>query len=289
VASELIVNVMRPALMLGGLAVLWAAHRTPLSTGWVMSLYLGSGVFVAACCVVYCLTALPTELTRTKAAYAVRDWVRIAGGFMSAALAVALYERIDLVVMGFIAPASEVAVYAVAARFGQTLVVAANGASAVMAPHLVEGLPDLRAGRGEKVQRLVRDTARTVLKLSLLALVAFAVLAPWLLKLFGPHYESAYVPLMLLVSGQTVCALFGPAAGIAALAGRPRIAVVAMLAGSAVNASLNLALVPRLGASGAAVATAAGMIVTSAIAWAWTRRRFDLDTSVFRAAPPPER
>jgi O-antigen/teichoic acid export membrane protein len=236
-------------------------------------------------CAAYCVRSVPAELARARPVYAAREWMRMAGGFMSAAVAVAIYERIDLVIMGIIAPATEVAAYAVAARFAQTVVVAASGAWAVMAPHLVERLPDLQAGRRAAVQRLVCETARTSFYVSIVALALFATLAPWLLKLFGPHYERAYVPLVLLAAGQSICALFGPAAGVATLAGAPRVAVAAMACGITVNVTLSLLLVPALGANGAALATAGGMICASLVAWTWTRRRFFLDTSVFRTEP----
>jgi O-antigen/teichoic acid export membrane protein len=101
-----------------------------------------------------------------------------------------------------------------------------------------------------------------------------------LLKLFGPSYASAYAPLVILASGQLLAALFGPAAMVATFIGAPRIAVWSLATGILVNASLNLVLVPTLGALGAAVATAAGTVAIAVAAWAWTRLQFDLDTAV---------
>ena len=98
------------------------------------------------------------------------------------------------------------------------------------------------------------------------------------------EWSARNIFLVLLATGLLVSSLAGPAASLATLAGEPRIAIVSLTAGIIVNATLNLLLVPLLGGNGAALATATGMIAASVIAWAWTRARFSIDTSVFRLA-----
>jgi len=286
-ASELLVNVTRPLILLLLLGGLWLESRAPLGASTVMGAYLAASLVMVPVCVVYCVRALPAEMSRARAAYDVRAWMRIAGGFMAAALASAFYERVDLLVMGWTAPGAEIAAYAVAARFGQTVVVAASAANAVMAPYLVERLPQVQRGHHAEVQPLLRNTARTALYVSLAALAAFALAGPLIVKLFGPAYEHAYVPLVIIASGQVVAACFGPAAGVATLAGAPRIAVTGLLAGAMLNACLNILLVPHWGAVGAAIATASAITCASVVAWAATRRRFaGLDTSAFEWRAP---
>ena len=133
-AAELLVNVTRPLLLLVLLGWLWLQSRALLSASTVMAAYLAASLLIVPVCASYCVRGLPTEMSRAPATYDVRGWMRIAGGFMAAALASALYERIDLLVMGWTAPGAEIAAYAVAARFGQTVAVAASAANAVMAP-----------------------------------------------------------------------------------------------------------------------------------------------------------
>ena len=282
--AELIVNVMRPGLLLAGLAALWFTRQPPFSTPSVLALYLGASLVMVLVCVAYSMAAVPAEMARAKPAYEIRTWVHAAGGFMAAIFMAALSERVDLIVMGFTAAPADLATYAVAVRFAQTVTVAAGAAATAMAPHLVERLADLRGGRREGLQALVRDTARTSLYISLIALAGFGTLAPLFLSLFGPHYQGAYAPLMILTTGQVLSSLFGPAAGVATLAGAPRVAILGLMAGVVVNVTLNVVLVPVLGANGAAVATAAGMICAACITWGWTRRRFLLDTSILGVA-----
>jgi O-antigen/teichoic acid export membrane protein len=283
--AELLINVLRPALMVACLAALWYLGRPPLPASTVLMVYLIASVIMLVASAAYALSILPRELVQARPEYSLRDWTHSAAAFMAVAVAVTVSERIDILLMGLIASPAEVAAYAVAVRFAQTVVVAASAVGAVMAPHLVERLEDLLSGRREEVQVLIRSTARTALYVSLIALVGFALLGPLFLKLFGAHYTKAYVPLVILSSGQVLCALTGPAAAVATFSGQPRIAITALVSGIVVNATLNLLLVPTLGANGAALATASGMICASIVAWARTRRHFLLDTSVFRTKP----
>lgn len=285
VAAELLVNVSRPALLVAGLGLLWLAHRPPFPATLVLGIYLAASLAVAAACAAYSLAVVPPEMRRARAEYEPGKWTRTATGFAAAIFLAAVNERIDLLLMGMLALPAEVAVYAVAVRFAQTVTVAANAASTAMSPHFVELFPELKAGRRDAIQALMRSTSRTSLYISLLALAGFGLLGPAFLALFGPHYEGAYAPLMVLACGQALSALFGPAAGVATLAGAPRIAIVGLSAGVAVNATLNLLLVPPFGAMGAASATASGMFSAALITWAWTRIRFRLDTSVFDFSP----
>ena len=280
--AELLTNVIRPLLMVVAAALLWHLQSPPLPAPTVLAAYLAASLVMVLACAAYAYSVSPGELVRAPPAYRARQWARAAGGFMLVTAAAAVHERIDLLIMGFIAAPADVAAYAVAARFSQTVTVAVAAVATVMAPHVVERLADLREGRLDHLQDLVRSTARTALHVSLLALAGFAILGPLFLDLFGPHYRQAHLPLVILAAGQAVSALAGPAAPLATLAGEPRIAIASLAAGIVVNASLNFALVPSLGGTGAAVATAAGMICASFIARSWVRARFGLDTSVMR-------
>ncbi len=282
--AELLTNVVRPALMVGGIGVLWLVRPPPLPAPTVLALYLAASVLMALVTLAYAGFVVPRAALHAPPRYLARAWSRAAGGFMLVTATAALHERVDLLMMGALAAPPDVAAYAVAARFSQTVTVAVSAVGTVMAPHVVERLAELREGRLERLRPLVRDTARTALHVCLLALAAFALLGPLLLRLFGPHYGQAYLPLVVLALGQVAAALAGPAAPFTTLAGEPRIAIASLAAGIVANAALNVLLVPRLGGVGAAIATAAGMVCAAFLARAWTRSRFGLDTAAFGGA-----
>ncbi len=280
-AAEVLSNALRPTLVLAGVGMLALAQRLPISAPTILQIYLGATILAVAVSAAVTAASVPAEMSNARAAYTPRVWIRASFAFLAVMVAAAINERIDLIVMGAMAEPAAVAQYAVAARFAQTVFATVNASAAVMAPRLVERLPQIEAGERAPVQLLVRATARTMVAVSALALVALAVLGPWLLKLFGPHYAGAIVPMLVLVAGLTVSAAFGPAGSVATFMGHPRLAVLSLVAGIVSNAGLNLALVPRLGALGAAIATVSGMVVASVLAWILMRRQLHLDASVF--------
>ena len=282
VAAELLVNVVRSALMMTGLGALWVALRPPIPAPTVLATFLAASVIAMLVCLAYGIAILPREITVARPAYAYREWRYSAVALTSVVIMSAINERIDLLLMGALAAPTDIATYAVAVRFAQTIAIAVSAVGSVVAPHVVERLQDLREGRRDELESLVRRSARTGFYVALLALAGFAGLGPLFLALFGTPYEQAYAPLVLLAIGQAISALAGPAGAFAALAGEPRITVIALTIGTIVNATLNLLLVPVMAATGAALATAVGLIVTSVIAWRWARLRFLVDTSVYR-------
>lgn len=289
VTAEILTNLLRPLGMIAILGWLWLSQETPLPAPNVLLIYLGAtclGLMACACTAVF---VRPFSVATANTRYIFGTWLRTALGFTAVMVVAAVNERVDVLMMGFYASPAEIAVYSVAARFAQTVIFAANAAAAVMLPHLAERLADLRAGHRSEVQKLLRGTARTILGLTLIALIGFALLAPFIIDWFGAGYAKAYVPLLVLAGGQATAALFGPAATTAALIGEPAIAVFSLLGGMTVNIACNVTLVPMLGATGAAIATASGGVTAALCAWTWTRRRLSIDSSVISSTVFPGR
>lgn len=276
---ELLINTVRPALMLAGFGCLSWMHYAPLSAPMTLTAYLISTLLILISCAVYAILNLPEGMRTAKSTFAFRAWLMSAIGFMGVMIAAAINERIDVLMIGFVAPAAEVAVYAVAARFVQPVIAVAGAASVVMMPRFVECLAEPTDERRDEIHVLIRGAARTILGFSALALISLWLLAPWFLELFGQHYLSAFKPLMILLSGQVGAAIFGPAVAVAAFAGKARIATISLLVGIVTNALLNTMLVPQMGANGAALATALGSVAAAVIAWAWVGRRLGINTA----------
>ena len=283
-SAELLSNMLRPAVVIGCVGVFWVLQKGGLSAPAVLTIYLAATFASLVGCAVFAFRVLPLGLIKVKPAFQVHLWMRAAAGFLAVSVMSTLHDRIDLLILGAVGLPLDVVAYAVAARFSQTVVLAAAATGSAMAPHFVEGLADLQKGRRGNLQRLVRDTARTALYVSLIGLAAFALLGPYFLQLFGPNYERAYMPMVLLAFGQAISAVAGPAAAVATLAGKPRIAIVSFAVGILVNVLLGVALIPVLGASGSALAAAAAMVAAAMVAWLGVKKSFLVDTSIFGAA-----
>jgi O-antigen/teichoic acid export membrane protein len=202
VTAELLTNTVRPVLMLLGLGTWWLATRATLSSAIVLGAYLVTAWLLVGALAVHTRRGLPAAWRTAPPADQRRLALHTAGGFMLVMVAASLNERVDMLLLGATGTPADIGAYAVATRFAQAIIVAVNAVSAVMAPHFVEQLADIREGRTLETQRLLAKTARTTSLLCLMALAFFALLGPWLAALFGPHYGQAYLPLVLLACGQ---------------------------------------------------------------------------------------
>ena len=73
--------------------------------------------------------------------------------------------------MSWVSKPDEIAAYAVASRFSQTVLVAIIAVLTVMAPYLAEMRGSLRSGDTLEIKRLVQQTARTILLITILLLL----------------------------------------------------------------------------------------------------------------------
>ena len=190
--------------------------------------------------------SLDWELFRSLAREAVPYTVALAGGF--------LYFRLAVVIMSYIAPASETGYYGAAFRIIEVIGVlpwlAVSAAFPILSRAAVSDEGRMRFASQQLFQVSVVVGTGMSLALAVGAPVAIAVVA-------GGAFEPAVGPLRILAVAQLT--LFLVATGIYSLLAlrRYREIMVATLLATGVTVAGTFALEPSLGASGAAVATAA--------------------------------
>ncbi len=120
------------------------------------------------------------------------------------------------------------------------------------------------AGRLAELQRILSRTAQAVLVASLPIGALFVGFAPQVLGIFGGDFDAGAASLRILVAGE-IAKVFAAFAGLALIMTvYERQFAWCAAAGTALNLAVGLALVPVLGAEGAAIATALGTTVTNA-------------------------
>jgi len=183
------------------------------------------------------------------------------------AFATLLYYRLGTLVLGATGSASATASYTIASTLAFGLLMVPNAITSGLLPRL---------GAQEVEDEQLR-TAKSALRWTMLLCAVVSVLAasaaPYLLKYgFAPRYEGALVPLLLLLAGTVVIGVNGVLGTVLIARRRTSVVVVQVGASLAVNAGLAIALVPRLGADGAAIATLVTELVALAILAAATLR-----------------
>ena len=165
--------------------------------------------------------------------------------------------RLDVLMLGAMAGPEVLGVYAVASKSAELMRLPANAANYVLYPRFA------RMGSGEAAAEvrtlLPRAGALTVLATPVLA--AGSVVA--LPAVFGPAFQDAVAPACVLLLG---LAFEGAAAVSTAYLcgrGRPGANSLGMGLGVLVTVVLDLALIPRFGALGAAAASSAAYLATT--------------------------
>jgi O-antigen/teichoic acid export membrane protein len=170
-----------------------------------------------------------------------------------------VYYRIDVWLLALIKIQSVVALYAAAYRLFDALLLPAASLAGLIVP-IRTRVPD-----PDRKRAVTRRVLALGLGVTTPAVVVLAVLAaPVLGFLYGPEYRQADTILQLLLLGTIPTIVATIALPVYALAHRKAAAglTVALLV---MNVALNVALIPAIGAPGAAIATALCQLVLAAV------------------------
>lgn len=169
--------------------------------------------------------------------------------------------RLDIVLLGGLAGARDVGIYAVATRFVDSVLPLAAFFVAAAFPILSAGASLPRADR----QRRARRASEFLLLASLPIAVGGCVFAPALVHLVaGPAYADAVLPLRLLLASVPFSYLSTFLVFMLVAADEQRRVVPLLLASIGLNLVLNVALIPGYGYDGPAVATLASEVAGAA-------------------------
>ncbi|NMH96642.1 polysaccharide biosynthesis C-terminal domain-containing protein [Pseudonocardia acidicola] len=174
--------------------------------------------------------------------------------------------RLDFLVLGALAGPAVLGVYAVASKFAELMRLPATACNYVLYPRFARSD---RAVADAEVRRLMpRAVALTAAATPLLALAAAFTLP----LLYGETFRGAVVPACVLLVGLAVEGAAAVASAYLWGVGRPGANSAGMAAGVVVTVALDVVLIPRHGALGAAIASSVAYLVTAAVLVGLTRR-----------------
>lgn len=200
-----------------------------------------------------------------------RDYLRLALKVGVTGMVSLLNYRADLYIVAlFLAPA-ELGLYTVAVSAAESLLVPTQVAALVTSPHI----------GGLEIGAAARLAARCVRNNMLVALIVCAVLfvlAPVVVKLlYGPPFLPLVPALRILLIGVVALSLGSPVASYYTLKlGKPEIPLVLAAASAALCIGGAIVLVPRIGITGAALASTIAYIAGQGLGLGYFARRTGL-------------
>jgi O-antigen/teichoic acid export membrane protein len=178
-------------------------------------------------------------------------------------LAQTLHFRVDQFICAYFLTPADVGLYAIAVNFATLLLRIPEASGTVMYPRLA-GSADRDAHAA--TTRICRHT----LFVLGIGVAAFAIVGPIAIPLvYGHRYDGAVKPLLILLPGLFVMALYNLLTRNFTSRGRQEVNIIAACVALALNVGLNLVLIPRYGIAGAALAnglsygTAATMLLVA--------------------------
>jgi O-antigen/teichoic acid export membrane protein len=253
----------RPVLLLGLILVLWM-----LSTSFDVVFVVAGHLLIALALTVIQARLLPDvnggEISRFFKFGKVQQaqkaqgkkWRRHALPMIIATLFIGVFSDLDLVIIGTLLPASEVAI------FGASIKIALFLAFSIQAVHqlILRDAADALHSQNHRLLSAILAKANAInIVTSLAATLAVALIGRDILRLFGPEFIEGYVCLVILILAQTIRAVAGPATQILTLTGYERNSIPVFGVGLLLLLITNLLLVPKFHLVGAAMAV---LIVT---------------------------
>jgi O-antigen/teichoic acid export membrane protein len=173
-----------------------------------------------------------------------------------------LLTNSDVVVVGLYVEPDQVAIYFAAAKTMALVQFVYFAVKTVAAPRFsaMVAAPDLRP-----LAIFAGATARWSFWPSLVVGLTVLLFGKFLLSLFGAAFTTGYFLMAILFAGTLSKALVGPGEVLLTMAGKQGLCVWVYVAALATNITLNVILIPLYGLAGAAIATAAAMMVEAVL------------------------
>lgn len=273
--------VIRPLVLLISLLLFWQLGVDLASPVRIMGLHIMSVAFAFLCGLFLFLRNKPDELRGARLQFESARWLKSSIPFgMTAALQL-INGRTDILALGFFKADSDVGIYRVAVQMAAIVIFAMQAVNMIQGPHIAHLFAK---GDTQRIQQMMTRSAQAILMFAVPVVIVIVVFGEFIIrKIYGPAFERAYLPLVILCTGQLVNASMGSVASLLNMTGHERDTTKSVLVGAVVNVTLNLSLVPLWGMTGAAVATATTLIVWNLIMWHKARVNLGIETSpIFR-------
>ncbi|MGX7951278.1 oligosaccharide flippase family protein [Tsuneonella sp. HG249] len=247
--SQVVEQLAWPVLLMAAgvaLAAGWFAASVPALLVLQIALFFGSAALLFR----KVLDLVSTNGPRAMPAGGLARWLGAGVPLAFAASLSVLLNRGDIVALGTVLTAEQLAPYTAASRYAAFLVLGLAAASAATAGVMRDAWRD---GDQIELQHTVSRATGLATVFAVPVALVFILFPEAMLSLYGPGFVAGSGPLILLVLAQLLNALTGPVALIVIVCDLGKAYTVAM-AGAVVLFAVTLSvLVPRAGANGAAM------------------------------------
>jgi O-antigen/teichoic acid export membrane protein len=270
---------LRPGIFTLLLAVAFLAGKSSLSAPMAMALYVVSSALAFGVGAWLLWHATPLPVREALPRFDGQAWLLSALPLAFIGGMQLIDQQASILLQGFFLPDASIGIFRIAS---QVAILASFGLmtiNLVLSPRFAALFVQ---GEMDKLQRLVTNSARVILLINLVLTAGFIFWGKLFLRLaFGLPYESAYVPLIILLIGQLINSGAGSVGLLLNMSGHERETARGMVVAACINVVLNLLLIPRMGINGSAVATSTSLIVWNILLWWAVRKKLGINSLAF--------
>ena len=206
----------------------------------------------------------------------VRSWFSLSVPLLLIAVSQELLNQLEIILLGLLGDAREAGLFGAAWRLASLVVFVLGTYGVVCGPVVASAL---HKRDFVELNRVVQFAARLTTVSGAVAIVVLIFAGRFLLRIFGPEFDSAYPALVVLLVGGAANAFTGVVAYLLTLTGHERTGVAIFGGALLVSFVLNLLLIPLFGAVGAAIASSVAMSTWNLAMAYWARRELGIDAT----------
>lgn len=196
----------------------------------------------------------------------VRHQLSLSGRYHAGHVAFILLLNVDVLLLDAMDSAAAVGLYTVAVTLMGLARIPAEAITQVV-------LPQQAVSGADEAGQVTARTLRVTFLVSAVLIGMVAAAAPWAVPLvYGQAFAASVVPLLVLAPGAVALTLMRPAEQYLVRLGRPMTMTAICWGSLAVNLLLNLVMIPRWGAAGAALASTVAYTLMAVLEMAWFLR-----------------
>jgi O-antigen/teichoic acid export membrane protein len=177
--------------------------------------------------------------------------------------------QIDIVAVSYLRGSAAAGIYSAASRVALAMNVCIVAVAFVLAPRVTQLFAE---GSTAQLQREVSAAAFWSATLMGLACMIIIPASAFVLHAFGPDFGAGANALRILMLGQLVNGVCGPVAIVLNMTGKQTLAIRALAGAAVVDVGLLIVLVPLIGITGAACATASCTMIWNVVMLVYVRR-----------------
>ena len=181
----------------------------------------------------------------------------------------------DIVILGMLRPAKDVAVYAVAFKVSSLVAIIFIAVNSIAAPKFAACYGQNKINR---LRIVAKQATKLIFWISLPVVLILLMWPSFFLGLFGQVFKRGSYALTTLVFGQLAYITFGLARFILQMTGKQTAVLKVMALAAILNVILNIILIGKYGINGAALASLVTIIFTNVVTFLLVRRYYGFYT-----------